>query len=46
MNRALYFSIPEQKIIYHAVKMYIEKNPGLDSADDILRDFYKETFDR
>lgn len=46
MNRAMYFSIPEQKVIYHAVKMYLEKYPDSNDVDDILTDFHRESFDK
>ena len=46
MNRALYFSIPEQKVIYDAVKDYIKRYPNSESADSVLKDFYRESFDR
>ena len=46
MNRALYFSIPEQKVIYDAVKAYIKQYPNSEHADSVLKDFYRESFDR
>lgn len=46
MNRAMYFSIPEQKVIYDALKIYLEKNPDSTHVEGILKDFYRESFDR
>jgi hypothetical protein len=46
MNRALYFSIPEQKVIYYAIKQYLEQYPDSEYANSVLKDFYRESFDR
>ncbi len=46
LNRVLYFTIPEQKIVYNAMKMYLERHPESLDAKGIRDDFYRETFEQ
>ena len=46
LGRVLYFTMPEQEIIYRAVDEYVQRNPGVAStSEDILKDFYRRHFD-
>ena len=46
ISRVLYFNIPEQRIIFQAIKMYLEHNPEDEKAKIIYNDFYREQFDK
>jgi hypothetical protein len=45
INRVLYFTIPEQRIVYKAMKMYLEKHPENQDAQIIKEDFYRQSFE-
>lgn len=45
VGRIYYFTIPEQRVIYHAIKMYMEKYPNNKEAQIIREDFYREKFE-
>lgn len=45
IGRVYYFTIPEQRVIYKAIKMYLEENPNSEDAQIIKDDFYRESFE-
>jgi hypothetical protein len=46
LNRVLYFSIPEQRTIFKAIRVYLENNPEDENAKVIYKDFYREQFNK
>lgn len=44
INRVLYFSIPEQKIIFTCISEYLKINPDNEYAKSVYEDFKRDSW--